>query len=196
MNGTSRHAILALLVAALSGCKETRTEMLVTLANNGVAVPDQADVARIFVRDHTSGDTTYSSSQMPLCTGGQTAACLALPTALTLYPGSQGPRDIVEVEVQALLRGTVVIDDAATFTFAAGQSQHLDFILYPSCINTMCAQNSTMRSCAASGQCADITPMPLQGEPDFGIPSGAPDMSAHVCVFGGDNFGNGCTFGP
>jgi hypothetical protein len=91
-----------------------------------------------------------------------------------------GPHDLVEVEVQALSGGTSVIDDAATFTFADGHDQEMEFILYRSCLHTDCAANPTRRACIGGGMCGDITISPLGG--DLSVPADVdlaapPDLS-------------------
>jgi hypothetical protein len=149
---------IAALAVALAACSAPRTEMVVKISSNGLTIPDDIDGLTLFVRDHTADQGVYSVPPTPLCGSG---SCLQLPTAITLIPGSISPHDIVEVEVQALRGSTPLIDDAATFTFADGQSQQLEFVLYRSCLHTTCAQNATMRACVGDGRCGDITPSPL-----------------------------------
>jgi hypothetical protein len=154
-----RCALALALAGALAGCSAPRTEMVIGISSNDLSIPGDVDALALVVRDHSTGETVYSVPPTPLCPGG--GDCLALPTAVTLFPGPNGPHDVVEVEVQALKGSATLIDDAATFTFADGQSQELEFVLYRSCLHTDCAMNPTLRSCIGDLRCGDVTPVAL-----------------------------------
>jgi hypothetical protein len=169
------------LALFVSGC-HARTEMIVRVAQSGLAVPSDIDSLTLFIRDQATGEEVYRVPTKPLCGTGD---CIALPTAITLFPGSSKPHAIVEVEVQALRNGIVVIDDAASFTFADGRDQEMEFVLFRSCLNTNCAASTTReRTCLAGGKCGELTPVPLGG--DLRVPDDVDLAPPADLAMGGD----------
>lgn len=176
-----RRALLAVALAAAAGCSpEPRTEVVVVVSQHDLVVPRDLDSLHIAVADVAGGGSNvrFDSSSLPLCAADQAGGgCYTLPLTLTLAPGKRHGDDPVRVVVEARLGAQTVIADASVFTFVHGQSQRLDFVLHPLCLNTSCAESN--RACDATGNCAPLTPTPLHGEPalDGGAPGGGSDLA-------------------
>ena len=166
----TRGSLALAVTLALAACHSARTELVVVVTTDGIAIPRDVDTVQITVTDETRGDVVYTSPPNALCAGGDTMDCERLPMVLTLVPGPTAPADPSRVEVKALRGGETVIDDVAVFTFVTGLSQRLDFILSGACLaHTGCAASE--RACV-SGQCTALVPTPLGAEP--ALDGGAP----------------------
>jgi cysteine-rich repeat protein len=195
------------LLAALSSvaCRAERTEVVVVVSTDELAVPTDLDALRLTVTDRalTGATATRFDDMVPLCAAEARSGCYALPLTLTIIPGDRRPGDPVTVDVEALHGGTQLLRDEATFTFHTGDSMRLDFFLYRVCVNSDCAANGT--ACNAAGTCEPLMPtsspaLDMTGGADLGASAtdGAPadDLSgadlggcANVAACAG---GDGC----
>ena len=174
-------ALAACMLLLVGGCHASRTEMVVQVAVNGLSIPGDIDSLRLVVTDR--GAETWSLPQTPFCPAGRSPTksppeCLSLPLVATLFPGPKQPQDPVEVEVIAYAGASKVIDDAATFTFAYGQSLELVFVLSPKCLHSDCAHDAEPHSCFDDGGCAKLEPRPLGSEPPLDDGGGGGDGGA------------------
>ncbi len=161
-------ALALVALAALAGCHQPRTEAVVVISTDGIRVPEDVASLHVLVIDKAStGDDPVFERNLFLCTAASSANCFTLPVTMTLIPGSIRPHDSVRVLVEALAPDShAVIADAALFTFAEGQSQRLDFVLYANCLgNIDCAHLDL--ACGPEDRCIPITPMTFSGEPDL-----------------------------
>jgi hypothetical protein len=176
----SRARAVALAAAALvaAGCHKARTEAVVVVSSGGIRVPDDVSQVRLLVSDRAPvGDDTVFDHVIPLCDPSISAGCYQLPLSAVLIPGPKQPDDSVRIEVDGLSRdGSVVIADAALFTFSTGKSLRLDFLLYPACIGlTKCAHSD--QTCDDTGRCTNIRSVAFIGEPDLGLTPPPADLS-------------------
>jgi hypothetical protein len=171
-----RRALVALLLA---GC--SRTEVVVTVSNANLDIPNDVDTLAISVRDESDSERVVfglSGGAQPICHAALTQGCITLPVSLTLFPGSQHPDDVVNVQVTAS-KGAPRIDDLAEFRFTPGLSQPLVFGLYKSCLDVSCVAQQGI--CDTNGQCVASPLSALDG----GVPmdaavedaGGGPDMA-------------------
>lgn len=166
--------VIPLLLLAACGAPP-RTEMVVVVNTPSQAVLAHVDTVRIRVRDVTAPQELYASPADPLCTDGA-APCLTMPIVLTLVPGPERPRDLVEVQVTAQRGAQVLIDQVTRFTFAEGKRQRLDFKLHEACLGvTSCTDTPLVGACSETGACLGLVPTTLTADPllDGGVPRGA-----------------------
>jgi hypothetical protein len=179
----SRAVVVALAALAAAGCHKARTEAVVVVQTAGVRIPDDVASIRLLVEDRAStGDDPLYDHTVPLCTATLTTGCYQLPLSAVLFPGAKQGSDSVRVEVDAVSQtGVTVTADAALFTFAAGESLRLDFVLYQNCIGvTNCAARD--QACGSDAMCAPVPIVPFQGEPDLG--NGGVPPSSDMAVSG------------
>jgi hypothetical protein len=168
------------LWAAGLGCKKARTETVIVVQTNGVRIPDDVAQIRVTVADRLpsgTNDELYNQT-VALCSSTLTTGCYTLPLSAALFPGPKhGVSDSVRVQIDALGGdGRSVTASAALFTFAEGQSQRLDFVLYAACLGvTDCAKRD--QACGPDAQCVSLSTTPLHGEPDLGTIGTPGDMS-------------------
>jgi len=156
------------LVATTAGC--SRTEVVVTVDATELSVPDEIDHIVFTVTnpitDPAGKNPVFVSPQLALCPPGQASSgCTSLPTALTLFPGNERPRDNVRVQLDALRQGTVVLSQASVFTFTPGERAKLTFNLYRDCLQLKCAAFD--QGCAAGGVCQNLA-IESPSSPDLG----------------------------
>jgi hypothetical protein len=162
-----RALLFALLVAA--GCTKARTEAVIVVTTDGVRIPDDVDQILLKVADTADAANPLFLKTFRLCGGSVSGDCLGLPLDFTLIPGKGHPGDSTRVQLTAQRGSTALIDDAAIFTFAPGESLRLDFVLYANCLgNTDCAVRD--QACGPDDKCQPITPTHIQGEPDLATP--------------------------
>jgi hypothetical protein len=158
------------LVATAAGCKKARTETVVVVQTAGVRIPDDVAQIRVVVADRApAGDDVLFNDTVALCTPTLRSGCYDLPLSAVLFPGpKRGVSDSVRVEIDALASdGRTVTADAALFTFAEGQSQRLDFVLYQNCIGVIdCAKRD--QACGPDAHCVSLATSTLGGSPDLG----------------------------
>lgn len=160
-------AIAALALGALAGCTKARTEAVVIVATDGVRVPDDVDALTLVVADTTDPTNPLFSKSFRVCGGDVTSDCFTLPLDFTLVPGPHRDHSS-RVQITATRHATPVIDDAAIFTFAEGQSLRLDFVLYANCLgNTDCASRD--QACGPDAMCQPVPANPMSGEPDLSV---------------------------
>lgn len=156
-------AIAALLLAG--GCTRSRTEAVVVVTTDGVRIPDDVDQIVFKVADTSDLGNPLFLKTFRLCSATVTSDCLGLPLDFTLVPGVHVEHS-TRVQLTAQRAGKPVIDDAAIFTFAPGQSLRLDFVLYANCLgNVDCAARD--QACGPDDMCQKLTPQPIHGEPDL-----------------------------
>jgi hypothetical protein len=143
---------------ALAACRPAPTQVYVRVsAGAGLRIAEDVDSVILEVSDLSStGRPLFTSPDRPLCHRGLTTGCEPLPLDITLVPGPHAPQDRCEIAVQALKGGQVVIADASVFRFTPGESERIDFVLYPSCLGTTCASEGL--SCGAFGACELLVP--------------------------------------
>lgn len=168
------------LWAAGLGCKKARTETIVVVQTAGVRIPEDVAQIRVTVDDRVpgTGDDELYNQTVALCTPTLTTGCYTLPLSAALFPGPKhGVSDSVRVQIEALGGdGRSVTASAALFTFAEGQSQRLDFVLYAACLGVVdCAKRD--QACGPDAQCVSLATTPLHGEPDLGVIGTPGDMS-------------------
>jgi hypothetical protein len=176
-----RALTLTAALVALAGCTKDRTEAVVVVNTAGVRVPDDIDFITLTVAD--AGDVAHPifTKKLLLCGGAVTQNCMTLPLNFTLIPGVHLDHSS-RVQVTAQRGSADVIDDAAVFTFAEGQSLRLDFVLYANCIgNTDCAKRD--QACGPDAMCQNVPVVPIHGDPDLGSGGGG----------GGDDLASGTT---
>ena len=146
------------MVVIMVGCD--RTEVVVAVDATELTVPDEIDHLIFTVTNPTTDSAgkspVFLSPQIALCAPGQpaSASCTTLPTALTLFPGNERPRDSVRVQLDALHQGTVVLSQASVFSFTPGERARLTFNLYRDCLQLQCAAFD--QGCAPGGLCQNL----------------------------------------
>jgi len=172
-----RALALAAAVAAVAGCTEHQTEMILVITAEGVRIPDDVHKVHLTVADRQGGnDDTVYDADVELCTPSLTTACYKMPVTAALFPGKSHGTDSVRVQVTALGGNGPVIDDAALFTFADKQSLRLDFVLYANCLgNVECAKRD--QACGPLDTCIDLHPGKTNGPLDIALPPNPADLS-------------------
>lgn len=165
-----RALTIAAALCALAGCTKDRTEAVVVISTAGVRIPDDVDTIDVQIADTADLANPVFMKRFRVCGGDVADNCLALPLDLTLIPGAHIDHSS-RVQVTASRNDTDVIDDAAVFTFAAGQSLRLDFVLYANCLgNTDCALRD--QACGPDAMCQPVPVVPISGDPDLGVGPG------------------------
>jgi len=167
--------IPAALAAAGAGCSKARTEAVVVVDTAGLRIPDDIDTIQLRVADAADAANPVFDSKFHLCGADVQSDCLALPLDFALIPGAHRDHSS-RVQVTAWRRDSDVIDDAAVFTFADGQSLRLDFVLYANCLgNVDCAARD--EACGPDAACQPVPAVPIHGDPDFGAGGGGEDLA-------------------
>ncbi len=147
-------AVLALLSSLSLGCGPERTEMLVRVFNDGLVVPSDVDSVYFKITDMNGGVRREQTLQ--LCRPGSLGqGCFSFPITALLIPGDGLPDSDVAIEVDAVNKmSQTVIANAAKFRFTRGTTQHIDFVLYPDCLNQLtCA--AMYQVCLKNGLCGE-----------------------------------------
>jgi hypothetical protein len=180
-----RALALAAAVAAVTGCTEHQTEMILVITAEGVRIPEDVHKVHLTVADRQGGnDDTVYDADVELCTPTLSAACYNMPVTAALFPGKSHGSDSVRVQVTAIGGNGPVIDDAALFTFADKQSLRLDFVLYANCLgNVECAKRD--QACGPLDSCIDLHTGDANNGLDLALPI-VYDMAAcgklnHAC---------------
>lgn len=169
----SRTTLLCVCTILLCACTKARTETVIVVDTNGVRIPQDVAKLHFTVADRQSGgsDDIVFDADVVMCHDTLMTSCYNVPVSAALFPGKMRPQDSVRVEVDAVNpNGAVVTADAALFTFAEGQSERLDFVLWANCIGvTDCAVRN--QACGPDGMCTMLSPTPFHG---------ATDLATHV----------------
>jgi hypothetical protein len=152
-----------IVLAALAGCVEPRTEVVVIVSAEGIAVPQDVETLHLLVADRPQGssdarqDDVLYDQMLRLCSGNMTDNCYRLPLSITLVPGTKQPGDSVRLLVEAQKNGAPVISNAALFTFSPQHSLRVDMVLYDQCLGSLaCAQAD--QSCGVDSGCHQLQP--------------------------------------
>jgi formylglycine-generating enzyme required for sulfatase activity len=177
-----KRAILVLGLTVAAGCS-SGTEVVVTVDSSLMVPRDLQTICITVTNPPATGSAIYQSQDLPVCSPTQTSDCFHFPISVTLTPGSKQASDTVRVEVLALpamvsckspdAAASAVTSDASVFTFVKGESQRLDFFLYPSCLSKQCAMLN--QACGDSGSCVGIQP-----QPQFSDGGSPPDAASPV----------------
>jgi len=161
------------LVTLLVGCAPERTEMLVRIFNDGLVVPSDVDSVYLKITDLNGGVRREQTLQ--LCRPGSLGqGCFSFPITALLIPGEGLPDSDVAIEVDAVnTMSQTVIANAAKFRFTRGTTQHIDFVLYPDCLNKLtCAV--MYQACLKNGACGEAPKGTLDTDMD---PKSSADLS-------------------
>jgi hypothetical protein len=166
-----RALALTVAVAAVAGCTEHQTEMILVITTEGVRIPDDVHKVHLAVADRQpAGDDVVYEQDVELCNPTLQTSCFDIPVTAALYPGKSRSTDSVRVQVTAIGANGPVIDNAALFTFADKQSLRLDFVLYGNCLgNVECAKRD--QACGPLDTCIDIKTGNANGGLDIALPT-------------------------
>jgi hypothetical protein len=164
--GRVRALVLAAIGLAAAGCGKSRTEAVVVVMAEGLRIPEDVDTIHVQVFDAQNPTPPLWDAPYTLCSATIQSGCVSLPLTMTLIPGAHTPSDSTRVVVGAERAQIDRIENAAIFTFTAGQSLRLDFTLYGNCLDrTDCALMNQV--CGPDRQCGPIHPVPFSGELDL-----------------------------
>jgi alpha-tubulin suppressor-like RCC1 family protein len=143
---------LAALMAFVPACRPPPTEIVLVVDTNlSSAELDEVKItvgAPAEALDTSPTDAAFAGGKLfdlPLTDGG-----LTFPLTLGIQPS--GPPGAVQVSVQALLAGNVVVEQSVGTSFIAGQSKLLEVQLLDRCVGITCVEGTTSQTCQA-GTC-------------------------------------------
>ncbi|MES1204809.1 MAG: hypothetical protein ABUS79_02625 [Pseudomonadota bacterium] len=147
----ARFAVAAVVAIVVPACRTPPTQIVLVVDTNLAKV--DLDEVKIIVSAGAGMTVDGSTPAADAATSQPLDIPLTAPGAptfpLTLGIEPSGPPGDLEVSVQGLLEGNVVVEQSATTAFVTRAQKMLEMLLLDSCVGTACPGTATPQTCKA-----------------------------------------------